>query len=201
MIEFIQSWLPSVQNLGMLGYWLLLAITFGESFVLTGIFVPGTVMVVIMGGLAQAGYYDFYDLVFFAVCGSILGDAVSYEIGRAGRLHAENFPFVRRYFARGKAFFLEHQGKSIFMGRFIGPIRPIIPFIAGVMDMKRGQFYLLNILSAIAWSFSYVSLGYVFGYAWKNALAWSSAGVATLVVIMAVVIGSAYHAKKHQCLK
>lgn len=190
MIDFILGLLPDLQHLGTLGYWLLLLVTFGESFIVTGMFVPGTVVLVVMGGMVPHGYYEFHELAFFAIIGAILGDAASYELGRVGRFHAEKIPLVSHYIPRGKEFFLKHQGKSVVMGRFIGPIRPIIPFIAGMMDMKRGQFYSYNVLSAFGWSLTYLTLGYVFGYAWKSALLWSSTAIAGIVGVILLVIAS-----------
>lgn len=187
MIDWFLSLMPHLQHLGIAGYWLLLLVTFGESFVLTGMFVPGTVLLVIMGGLVPAGYYDFGDLVFFAVCGSILGDGVSYELGRLGRFHVDRYAFLKQYLQRGRSYFNAHGGKSVIMGRFIGPIRPIIPFIAGVSDMHRLSFYAYNILSAVAWSVCYLLLGLLFGYAWKSALKWSSAVVGIIVLIAVLV--------------
>jgi undecaprenyl-diphosphatase len=153
-----------------------------------GIFVPGTVFLIVMGGLGAQGFYDFGDLMFFAICGSILGDASSYEIGRRGRLHLERYPSIQKYFIRGKEFFDLHKGKSVVMGRFIGPIRPIIPFVAGAMDMKRGQFYIYNVLSAVGWSFAYLLLGYSFGFAWRKALMWSSRAVTVAVLVIALTM-------------
>ncbi len=187
-MEFIQEFLPRLQELGIVGYWLLMAITFGESFVLAGIFIPGTILLIVMGGLVPQNYYDFYDLVFFAVCGAILGNAVSYELGHFGRLQTERYPFIAKYIKTGKDFFKKHGGKSIILARFIGPIRSIVPFVAGVSDMHRGQFYVLNVLSAIIWSFSYIALGYVFGYAWKRAVVVSSTAVTSLVVLIGLVV-------------
>lgn len=186
-MDWFQNLLPHLQHLGVAGYWLLTLITFGESFVLTGMFVPGTVLLVIMGGLVPQGYYDFGDLVFFAVCGSILGDCVSYELGRLGRFHVDRYAFLKGYLERGRAYFNLHGGKSVIMGRFIGPIRPIIPFIAGVSDMKRLSFYVYNVSSAIGWSVCYLLLGYVFGIAWKSALKWSSLGVGGIVIVVILV--------------
>lgn len=191
MYDWFQSLLPQLQDLGIAGYSLLALATFGESFFLTGMFVPGTVLLVIMGGLVPQNYYDFGDLVFFAVIGSILGDSVSYEVGRLGRFHVDRYAFLRSYLVRGRAFFTKHGGKSVIMGRFIGPIRPIIPFVAGVSDMKRITFYVYNVLSAIGWSVLYLSLGYIFGVAWKSALTWSSAIVA--IIVMTVITVSITH--------
>lgn len=183
MIEWFQSLLPYLQNLGNAGYWLLALVTFGESFVLTGMFVPGTVLLVIMGGLIPQGFYSFQQLALYAIIGSILGDAASYELGKVGRFHVERYKFLTHYLDNGKAFFFRHGGKSVFLGRFVGAIRPIIPFIAGVSDMPRGRYYLYNILSAIGWSVSYLLLGYAFGVAWKSALRWSTAAVTAIVIV------------------
>lgn len=187
MSDWFQSLLPQLQHLGIAGYWLLALATFGESFFLTGMFIPGTVLLVIMGGLVPANYYDFADLVLFAVIGSILGDGASYESGRLGRFHVDRYAFLKTYLVKGRAYFAKHGGKSVIMGRFIGPIRPIIPFVAGVSEMRRSIFYMYNILSAFGWSILYLSLGYIFGVAWKSALTWSSA-IVTIVVMTIVTV-------------
>lgn len=198
VIEWLQSLLPHLQNMGMAGYWLILLVTFGESFVLTGMFVPGTVLLVIMGGLVPQGYYSFYDLALYAVIGSILGDAASFELGRVGRFHVERFRAVRTYLGAGESFFRKHGAKSVVIGRFVGPIRPIIPFVAGVSHMHRLTFYAFNIVSAIGWSVCYLLLGYLFGYAWKSALAWSSAAVSAVVVVLLAVFFIRWYSKSRK---
>lgn len=169
-MEFLLSHLPNLQQLGIEGYWFLFLISFAEAFIFTGWVVPGTVIVVIIGGLSAHGYYDFGDAVFFAILGAILGDSLSYELGRRGQNLIGKWTFLERRIERSRPFFSEHQGKSIVFGRFIGWIRPIVPFVAGVMRMPRVCFYTANILSAIAWAVAYLGIGYLFGAAWKVAL-------------------------------
>lgn len=200
MTDWFQSLLPYIASLGISGYWLLLLATLGESFVLTGMFVPGTVLLVIMGGLVPQGLYDFWDLVLFAVAGSIIGDAASFELGKVGRFHVERFTSVRAYLSRGTAFFEKYGTKSIIMGRFIGPIRPIVPFVAGVSDMKRLPYYCCNIISAIGWSATYLLLGYIFGYAWKAALAWSSAAVGAVTAVLLIVFFTRFFRKSKKAV-
>ena len=72
------------------------------------------------------------------------------------------------WLTRGESFFREYGTYSIVLGRFIGPIRPIIPMIAGMFDMPFWRFLLVNILSAAAWAPVYVLPGYVAG----NATRW-----------------------------
>lgn len=188
MTEWIQSFVPAIREMGFLGYWLLCAVTFAETFVIIGMFVPGTIMLIIMGGLTQYGYYEFPLLAAFAIAGAIIGNIVSYEIGKAGRFHVERFAFIQPYTAGGKAFFDAHGGKSIFMSRFVGPVRPVVPFIAGIANMPRMRFYVYTVLSAIGWCISYLCIGWIFGYAWKLALFWSSTVGMVIGVCVAVVV-------------
>ena len=66
MTDFLLSLLPNLQALGALGYWLMFAISFAETFVIVGMFIPGTVMLIIMGGLSVHGYYNWQLLALFA---------------------------------------------------------------------------------------------------------------------------------------
>jgi membrane protein DedA with SNARE-associated domain len=52
----------------------------------------------------------------------------------------------------GTRFFAKHGGKSVFIGRFFGPMRAVIPLAAGVMRMPRGRFWFANVTSAIVWA-------------------------------------------------
>jgi undecaprenyl-diphosphatase len=49
------------------------------------------------------------------------------------------------------------------LGRFFGPIRAIIPFIAGMLDMSPKQFLAVNIASALLWAPAYLIPGMLFG--------------------------------------
>jgi membrane protein DedA with SNARE-associated domain/membrane-associated phospholipid phosphatase len=177
------SSLSNLQNLGALGYLLVFLIAFGESFVFTGMFVPGTVFVVIAGGFAAHGDYSFWGIVCSSVLASFLGDGLSYELGRRGRTHLDRRPFLKKHIERAKPFFKRHQGKSIILGRFIGPTRPVIPFLAGVADMQRSHYYPLSMVSGLLWSIGYAAIGYIFGAAWKVALIWSSRLLLFVIII------------------
>jgi membrane protein DedA with SNARE-associated domain len=40
----------------------------------------------------------------------------------------------------------------VFIGRFFGPVRAVIPLAAGVMQMPRGRFWFANVTSALVWA-------------------------------------------------
>jgi len=52
----------------------------------------------------------------------------------------------------GIRFFARHGGKSVFIGRFLGPMRAVVPLVAGVMRMHRGRFWFANVTSALVWA-------------------------------------------------
>lgn len=141
-----------------------------------------------MGGLASHGMYSIEELFLAATLGAILGDAVSYELGRKGNAPVERWSFLKRQLEKGKPFFEKHKGKSIFLGRFIGWLRPIVPFLAGLVQMRRPHFYLVNAISAVAWAISYLGLGYIFGAAWKLAFLWATRAGLVLFIIVALAI-------------
>ena len=64
------------------------------------------------------------------------------------------WPFSRNpdLLPSGIRFFQKHGGKSVFIGRFFGPVRAVIPLAAGVLQMPRGWFWFANVTSALVWA-------------------------------------------------
>jgi undecaprenyl-diphosphatase len=166
-MEFL---IPDLEHLGALVYWFVLLVSFAESLVFTGTFIPGTIVIVLTGGLAANHVHHFSLLVLFSTIGAMLGDAISYELGRRGEVHLERWPLFKKHIERARPHFHRHQRKSIVVGRFIGFTRPFLPFVAGVARMDRQSFYSIESLSALLWSFFYIGIGYVFGSAWHTHL-------------------------------
>lgn len=143
-------------------------ISFLECLLLIGFLVPGTVFMTAIGTLIGIGVLPFTSIVLWAIAGAITGDALSFWIGQHYHLHTKDFWLFRRYpqlLSKGEAFFNKQGGKSIFFGRFIGPIRAILPFIAGMVRMPWGQFLVADSISAIAWAPLYMLPGILLGQA------------------------------------
>ncbi|MEK7627601.1 MAG: DedA family protein [Patescibacteria group bacterium] len=143
-MEFINSFLSTIQHLGIFGYWAILLISLLESLAFIGVMIPGATIIVFAGFLSAQGYLDFGDLILFAAIGAMLGDSLSYYLGIKGIkfFRSENKFLKLSHLEKGERFFRKHGNKSIFLGRFIGPIRPIIPFIAGLSRMNKWSFLL-----------------------------------------------------------
>jgi membrane protein DedA with SNARE-associated domain len=128
---------------------------FGESFALISLLFPGTTLLIAAGTLMQTGALPYVPVLIGAVVGAVLGDSVSYWLGRRyGGGIARIWPFSRNpeLLPNGIRFFEKHGGKSVFLGRFFGPVRAVIPLAAGIMQMPRGWFWFANVTSALVWA-------------------------------------------------
>jgi membrane protein DedA with SNARE-associated domain len=184
-------WLPVIAQLGLWAYALLFAFSFGESIAVVGILVPGATFVVIFGFLAAQGLYDFSDAVVFASIGAILGDVLSFILGRRGIDPAKRFPrlFSQATVDRAEAFMHKYGVAGVFLGRFIGPLRPFIPFVAGALKMSWRRFMVMNVTSGILWAISYLAVGFFFGQFWGSihrGLRWVGVGMLVIVVFYIV---------------
>ena len=81
--------------------------------------------------------------------GAILGDGLSFYLGQRGTqlVRPESKLFTASRMQKAFQFFQRHGGKSVFFGRFVGPMRAVIPFIAGMSRMNMREFLLWNMSS------------------------------------------------------
>ncbi len=193
IVDFALITAAPLKHLGVFGYPTLFLIAFVESVIIIGSFIPGSIGIIFAGFLAHAGYYSFWWLVPFAVLGGILGDWLSFYLGGKG----ENFfkseaRFLKKtHLERGKIFFEKYGDKSVLIGRFTGPLRPIIPFVAGLSKMNKRVFMFWNVVSSFIWILFHMSLGYFFGTSLKAIEGWSLwAGGILLVLIGTIVAGA-----------
>jgi undecaprenyl-diphosphatase len=160
---------------------------FLESLAVVGTVVPGSSIVFAAGILAGLHALDPWLAAACAIAGAILGDAASYELGR---LHRD--AIVSRWplrghpdlVARGQAYFAKGGAKAIALGRFLGPLRAIVPLVAGMARMPAAHFYAVNVLSAVAWAAAHLVPGILFGASLELAGAVSSRLVALVAILV-----------------
>lgn len=188
-IQDFFHWLPT----GALYYALVFLISFCESLAFAGIVVPGSTLIVFTGFLAANGKGAYVPLVLAATLGAILGDLLSYWLGARMGAALLARPLFKRYrglFRKSQIFFLEHGGKSVFFGRFIGLIRPFIPFVAGYARMRPGLFALYAVISGILWGLAYPGLGYFFGASWQMVELWAGRFSYLLAALVVLLVGN-----------
>ena len=138
--------------------------TFSEALVLVGAFVPATALMAATGALVATGVLPLGPVLIWGCLGAILGEALSYHLGRrAGpaiwrhrRLRSQ-----RRSVARARLYFRRYGAASIFLGRFLGPLQAVVPLTAGATGMGAGRFHAANVLSALIWTPAMLAPGYI----------------------------------------
>jgi undecaprenyl-diphosphatase len=162
-----------------------------ESLVVLGLLIPGAALLFGAGALMATGTLPIMPIMLCTIAGAIVGDFISFLLGHHYHQRLRVIWPFRRYpvlVNRGVDFFVRHGGKSVFMARFIGPLRPIVPAIAGMMNMTTTRFLLVDIFASILWAPVYILPGMVFGA--SLGLAAEVAG--RLVVLLVVSAGFAW---------
>lgn len=141
---------------------LIFLVAFGESLLLVGILLPGAAILFGLGTLVGLGVLDFATAWFWSTLGGIAGDGLSFWIGYHYHEKLLSMWPVKRFpkvVQQGREFFQKYGVMSVFLGRFVGPVRPIIPAIAGMMDMPIRRYVLVNIVASILWAPVYILPG------------------------------------------
>ena len=145
--------------------WAMLVIgltAFVESFVFLSLLFPGTAILIAAGTLVSEGILSPVPTVAAGIAGAVLGDSVSFWLGQKfGPLLPKIWPFRTHpeRLMRGISFFKRYGVHSVFIGRFLGPLRAVVPLVAGMMHMPPLRFNTANVLSAVVWAPALVLFG------------------------------------------
>ena len=151
-----------------LGDWTYVLVGLG-AFLETGAFVglvlPGETVVILGGAVAGQGETSVVLTIGVVWFGAVAGDSVSFLLGRRlGRGFLLRYgPRVRithERFARVEDYFARHGGKTIVIGRFIGLVRALAPFIAGSSGMRYSYFLPFSVLGTGLWAATFGLIGY-----------------------------------------
>ncbi|MBW7981471.1 DedA family protein [Enterobacillus tribolii] len=143
-------------------------VAFLESLALVGLILPGTVMMATLGAFIGGGQMDFYSAWVAGIIGCLLGDWISYFIGRAFKAPLHRWSFLQRNRAlldKTEHALHRHSMATILIGRFIGPTRPLVPMVAGMLDLPPRKFLPPNIIGCLCWPPLYFFPGILAGVA------------------------------------
>ncbi|MCL9684695.1 DedA family protein [Legionella maioricensis] len=170
MILHIDVYLNSFVSLyGFWTYLALFAVIFCETGLIVTPFLPGDSLLFAAGSIAAQPGNSLQILVLFVLLllASILGNQINFLVGRAigPRIFTakKSRLFNKKHLQETHAFYEKHGGKTIIFARFIPIIRTFAPFIAGIGKMELLHFSLYNLISALLWIGSLLSLGYFLG--------------------------------------
>ena len=167
-----------------------------ECLAVAGLVVPGTVTLFAVAVLAGGGALELWEVLLLGYAGGLLGDVLSYGLGRRFHQNIRRLPGLRQHpewMVTAELYFQRYGAASLLLGRFIGPLRPMLPMIAGMLDMPFLRFWLISMVAAAGWSIAYLLPGWATGAALRLPLPqgfWMSSGAlaAALGVLLAFTV-------------
>ena len=179
------------QSIGPLAYLAVPLLALLETGAFIGLLVPGETAVILGGVVAARGDLVLPLLIALVWAGALAGDMISFLIGRRlGRgflaAHGDRLHISRAQRERTERFFERHGGKAILLGRFVGVLRALTPFVAGTSGVALRRILPYSIAGTLIWATTFTLVGYAFAGSFEAA----GELVTRIVMIGAVLIGA-----------
>ena len=166
MLQYFQPLINYIHQHPHVGELIAFLVAFAESLPLIGTIIPGSITMTAIGTLVGAAILPGFSTLGWAALGALTGDTIGFGVG----LYFTDtipklWPFRKHpnWLQKSEDFFEKHGGKSIIIGRFVGPARSTVPLVAGILKMKWLRFILAAIPSAILWALLYMVPGILLG--------------------------------------
>ena len=158
---------------------------FLETGAFIGLLAPGETVILIGGVVAGQGKIDIVALIAIIWACAVAGDVTSFFLGRRlGRAflvkHGPKVQITEERLHTVEGFFDRHGGKAIFLGRFVGLVRAVAPFLAGSSGMPLRRFLPYDVLGAGLWGTTFALLGFFFWRSIDRVLALAKQGALAL---------------------
>jgi undecaprenyl-diphosphatase len=181
------------ERLGNWTYLLVGALAFFETGAFIGLIAPGETALLLGGLVAGQGQIDLLTLIAIVWACAVAGDLTSFFLGRRlGRpfmvKHGPRVHITEERLEQVEGFFDRHGGKAILIGRFVGLVRAIAPFLAGSSGMPLRRFLPYDVIGAGLWGTTFVLLGYVFWQSFSQLVDYAKKGALALGAVIALVV-------------
>src|SRR5919201_2321550 len=190
----IQKGIEDLANaLGKWTYALVGFMAFAETGAFIGLVAPGEFTVILGGVIAGQGTINIFVLIAIVWVCTMTGDSLSFFLGRRlGRRflvrHGPKFRLTPERLEQVDEHFRRRGGATVLVGRFVGFVRPIAPFVAGASGMRYRRFLPYSVVGTGIWGPGLCVLGYVFWQSFDQVT--KIAGRATLVFTLLVAVGA-----------
>lgn len=175
------------------GYVVVALLAAAEAGLLVGLFLPGEAAMLLGGVLVHQGRADLKTMVAAGVVGAIAGNLVGYELGRRLGPRLERGRIGRAVgperWERARAYVRRRGGRAVFLGRFVGFLRALVPAIAGSAHAPYVPFVGYTVAGGVLWAGGFIALGAAAGAGWEQVEHY--AGRASLVLLLLIALGVA----------
>lgn len=180
--------------LGPWTYALVGVMAFLETGAFVGLVAPGETVVMAGGVVAGQGTISLLPLIGLVWVCAVLGDTTSFYIGRRlGRRflekHGPRVKITHERLEQVEGYFDRHGGKTILIGRFIGLVRALAPFIAGSSGLAYRRFIPYSIVGCGLWATIFCVIGYLFWRSFDRVANLVGQAIFGFGVTVAVIVG------------
>ncbi|MEA2420610.1 MAG: hypothetical protein QOE60_2816 [Thermoleophilaceae bacterium] len=182
------------KTLGPWTYALVGVMAFLETGAFVGLIAPGETVVIAGGVIAGQGEIDLIPLIGLVWICAVLGDTTSFYIGRRlGRRflerHGPRVKITHERLEQVEGYFERHGGKTILIGRFIGLVRALAPFIAGASGLAYRRFLPYSVVGTGLWSTAFCVLGYVFWRSFDKVAHYAGQAILGFGITVGAIVG------------
>jgi membrane protein DedA with SNARE-associated domain len=178
-------------RLGAWTYALVGALAFLETGAFVGLVAPGETALALGGVVAASGEISLWIMIPTAWLCAFAGDVTSFLLGR--RLgtrwldrHGARFGVTTVRRGQVERFLDRYGPRAIVIGRFVGIVRAVAPFLYGSSGMPLRTFVPWSILGTGVWATAFTLAGYVFSESFEKAADTLAHGALALAVIVTV---------------
>jgi membrane protein DedA with SNARE-associated domain/membrane-associated phospholipid phosphatase len=182
------------ETLGPWTYALVAVLAYLETAAFVGLVAPGETVVIAGGVIAGQGEIQLLPLIGLVWLCAVLGDTTSFYIGRkAGRRflekHGPRVKITHERLEQVEGYFERYGGRTILIGRFIGLVRALAPFIAGSSGLPYRRFIPYSIVGTGLWATTFCVLGYVFWRSFDQVAHIAGQAIFGFGVTVALIVG------------
>ncbi len=159
----------TLESMGDVGFWVVVAIIFAECGLLIGFFLPGDSLLFITGLLIASGTIGMNIaaacLILFvaALVGNITGYWIGYKAGPSLFNRPNSRLFRQEYVDKTHAFFEKYGARAIILARFVPIVRTFITATAGIGRMPFGRYLTFSAIGGLLWAIGVTLAGYWLG--------------------------------------
>ena len=181
------------ESLGSWAYLLVAFMAAAETAAFLGFIAPGEFTIILGGVLAGEGSLSIGILIGVVWVSIVIGDSIGFALGKKlGRefahKHGPRVRLTEERLNRVEDYFGRHGGKTVFFGRWIGFVRPLMPFTAGASGMPYRRFVPYDVLSAGLFGTTFTLLGYIFYHSLDTITTIAGRGAIGVGIIVALVV-------------
>ncbi len=196
----LKEWVRPEHIVKVGGAALVMGVIFAETGLLIGFFFPGDSLLFTAGLLAAIpgpdGFTPVLDInIYLLLAGvfaaAVIGNTVGYFVGKTlgPRLFTkeDSLLFKKQYLDMTRSFYEKYGRLAIIAGRFLPIIRTFVPVLAGAIKLDFVRFTIYNIVGALAWTASFILLGYFLGASFPGPITKNLDYIVIVLIVITII--------------